>query len=41
MFRDRFTGVFDLMAKSVEDVEVAIGLRKEEVESDGEMSDFD
>jgi cofilin len=42
VFRDRFTGVFDLMAKTVEDVEVALGMRKEDAgESDGEMSDFD
>ena len=37
--RDRFTGVFDLMAKKIEDVEVALGLRKEEEEESS--SDFE
>mmetsp|Transcript_22651 Transcript_22651/g.42583 ORF Transcript_22651/g.42583 Transcript_22651/m.42583 type:complete len:171 (-) Transcript_22651:51-563(-) len=39
VFRDRFTGVFDLMAKKIEDVEVALGLRKEEEEESS--SDFE
>ena len=29
------------MAKNLEDVEACLGMRKEEAESDGEISDFD
>ena len=41
VFRDRFTGVFDIMAKAIEDVEVCLGLRKDEEEDDDDDDDFD
>jgi hypothetical protein len=40
VFRDKFTGVFDVMAKTAEDVEVCLGLRKAE-DDDDEMSDIE
>ena len=39
VFRDSFQGVFDVMAKNIEEVEVAVGLRKEE--SDDEDNNFE
>ena len=41
VFRDRFTGVFDVMAKKIEDVEVCLGLRKDEEEEEDDDDDFD
>ncbi|GMI61444.1 hypothetical protein ScalyP_jg2963 [Parmales sp. scaly parma] len=39
VFRDKFTGVFDEMAKEVRDVEICLDLREDKVE-EGSDSDF-
>ena len=39
VFRDSFQGVFDLMAKDIEEVEIAVGLRKEESDEDQTFDD--
>ncbi|GMH70915.1 hypothetical protein TrRE_jg1914 [Triparma retinervis] len=41
VFREKFTGVFDVMAKSIEEIEVLLGLRKDEEEDDDDDFDFD
>ena len=38
VFREKFTGVFDVMAKTTKEIEVCLGLRNED-DDDDEMSD--